>query len=147
MKTIKKTILLLFILVSTASAQFELNTSVGYGVEFKKNSDLNLFQSSINVDLLYRIDKFEVISETINMYSDSSNSFYSGIKFGYGFWNQKNKSLSVSVHGLIGTEGKKILGLGLNYYVDNLQLSYDLSQEYKSKSLIGILSVGYTLKL
>lgn len=79
MKTIKKTILLLFILVSTASAQFELNTSVGYGVEFKKNSDLNLFQSSVNVDLLYRIDKFEVISETINMYSDSSNSFYSGI--------------------------------------------------------------------
>lgn len=147
MKTIKKTILLLFILVSTASAQFKLNTSVGYGIEFNKNSDYNLFQSSINIDLLYSVDKFNFISETVNMYSDSSNSFYSGVKLAYGFWNNKNKSLSVSIHGLLGTEGKKILGLGLNYYVDNLQLSGDISQEYLSKSLIGILSVGYSLDL
>ena len=142
----KKAILLvLFFLSTSAFAQFDLSSSVGFGIEVNNKLDYQLFQTTVTVEPQYKIDKITLSAQSEAMQNDSNTLFFSGIKFGYQFWNKDNKSLQLTAHGLIGTEGRKKLGGGLVYSVDNISLNLDLSQEYKAKTFIGILSVGYIL--
>ena len=142
----KKAILLvLFFLSTSAFAQFDLSSSVGFGIEVNNKLDYQLFQTTVSVEPQYRIDKITLSSQSEAMQNDSNTLFFTGLKAGYEFWQHERKSLQFTLHGLIGTEGRKKLGGGLVYSVDNISLNLDLSQEYKTKTFIGILSVGYIL--
>ena len=141
----KALLLVLFFLSTSAFAQFDLSSSVGFGIEVNNKLDYQLFQTTVSVEPQYRIDKITLSLQSEAMQNDSNTLFFTGLKAGYEFWNQKNKSLQVTCHALLGTEGRKKLGGGLTYVVDNISLNLDLSQEYKAKTFIGILSVGYVL--
>ena len=142
----KKAILLVLLFLSTSAfAQFDLSSSVGFGIEVNNKLDYQLFQTTVTIEPQYRIDKITLSSQSEAMQNDSNTLFYSGLKVGYEFWNKENKSLQVTGHALIGTEGRKKLGGGLTYVVDNISLNLDLSQEYKAKTFVGILSVGFYL--
>ena len=142
----KNAILVILLFISSISfAQFDLSSSVGFGIEINKQLDYQLFQTTVTIEPQYKIDKITLSSQSEAMQNDSNTLFYTGLKAGYEFWNKENKSLQVTGHALIGTEGRKKLGGGLTYVVDNISLNLDLSQEYKAKTFVGILSVGFYL--
>ena len=142
----KNAILVILLFISSISfAQFDLSSSVGFGIEINKQLDYQLFQTTVTIEPQYKIDKITLSSQSEAMQNDSNTLFFSGLKVGYQFWQQREKSLQVTGHALLGTEGRKKLGGGLTYVVDNISLNLDLSQEYKAKTFVGILSVGFYL--
>lgn len=142
----KNAILVILLFISSVSfGQFNLSSAVGFGIEVNSKLEYDLFQSTVTVEPGFQIDKFSIGSQSIALRSDSATKFFTGIKAGYNFWNEKNKSLSISLHGLLGTAGNKLIGGGLSYKVDDISLNADFSQEYLHKTFIGVLSVGYLL--
>jgi len=143
MKGLLFVLLLTVLTVSTSTAQFQISGTVGYGAKINKKLDYSLFQSTVTSSLQQKIDKFSIIAQGMSIISDSTTDFYGGLKLSYDFWAKKNKSLSITAHGLIGEEGKKLSGLGLIYTVDKMSLNADVSQEYKNKELFLNLGIGY----
>lgn len=142
----KTALTVIFLFISSLSfAQFNLSSSVGFGIEVNSKLDYQLFQTTVAIQPQFTIDKITLSSQSEAMQNDSNTLFFTGLKAGYEFWREKNKSLQFTVHGLLGTEGRKKLGGGLVYTVGDVSLNLDLSQEYKAKTFIGILSVGYVL--
>lgn len=141
----KALLLVLFFITSSAFAQFNLSSSVGFGIEVNSKLDYQLFQTTVAIQPQFTIDKITLSSQSEAMQNDSNTLFFTGLKVGYKVWELKGKSLQLTAHGLLGTEGRKKLGGGLVYSVDNISLNLDLSQEYKAKTFVGILSVGYLL--
>jgi len=145
----KVIIAILFLISTSAFAQFSLSTAVGFGAKINSQYDYSLYQTSITLDPQYTIDKVTIYTEGLSVISDSSTKLFTGLKVDYAFWDWKgesNKKLSANVHALIGEAGSKLFGGGINYTVGNIYVGFDASQEYLNKELWLNLSVGYFLQ-
>lgn len=143
----KKLLIVLLLLVATnVYSQFDLKGSVGGGIKIDKNLDYSLFQSNMELTTQYQVDKF-LFSAVFLAVSDSVISEpFTGFELGYNVWQlDKNKSLFLSAHALMGTVGKKLFGGTLTYQVADLSLGLMVSQEYKNKQTWISANVGYSL--
>ena len=144
----KVIIAILVMLSSSAFAQFNLSSGIGYGIQVNSKLDYTLFQTTVSVEPQFQFDKFSLVSQSLAMISDSASNFYTGLKAGYRVWQNINEDeqFTVSGHALLGSEGRKLLGGGVAYKIENIELNIDCSQEYLSKSFISVLSLNYNLQ-
>lgn len=150
MKTLIALISLL-VVINSASAQFNVAALYGFGVEINSNLDYELYQTSITAVPQFQFGKFYAANQTTSLISDVSTRFFSGLKLGYEFYSKtddlgkKDYSINGTVHGLIGTEGSKLTGAGVQFRSEHVSLDLQISQEYKKKSAVLTLSLGYFL--
>lgn len=144
MKTLKINALIVMLVLLTAcniQAQFSLSTAVGYGIKSNSSMDYTLFNSSIQVNPQYDIDKINISAIALAV-NDSIADFYSGIKTGYQIWEDGYKKLQISAAALAGFEGKLLTGGGVTYTVSNTFLNLDCYYEKKRMEFWTNLSVG-----
>lgn len=143
MKTLIFTILLF---TNVSIAQFNLSTSVGYGISINSKAEYTLFQSVINVSPNYQFDKWQIGASSIAVNSDSNTTMFNGAYVSYQAYKfNEQKNITLSGHYLLGFEGDYLLGGAAAYNIDNFGFDISFSQEYLRRELWIIAGIRYNI--
>ena len=61
-----------FLISTSAFAQFNLSSGIGYGIQVNSKFDYTLFQTTVSVEPQFQFDKFSLVSQSLAMISDSA---------------------------------------------------------------------------
>ena len=141
----KTLIFLLVFLPSICFGQFSLTSSIGYGINVNSKGDYTLFQSSVTITPQWTIDKIVIGAVSNAVVTDSTTTLFNGIQLSYPVWIEKEKSITIAGHSLLGFEGDMLNGGSISYNVGDVGLDAVLSQEYNRKEFWGVLNLRYTI--
>lgn len=137
----------LFFSISLQAQTFNLSTFAGSGVKFDKQLNATLYQSSVTVSPQAVIGKFQIDGIAKSIFIDSTTELNVGVRVGYRFWEEENKSAWAGPQYTYSTNNALNVGIVAGYDVDVMRLVLESGYETKSKSGYVEIGIGAALNL
>jgi len=148
MRTALIALLLMLALNAANSQSFSLNTGVSLGLIIDEQGGITQAEGNYELQTQADLGKFKVSAVVLTILTQNLPTFYTGLQPKYQVWedqvNRETKTtLDLTARYLYASGGEQLMGLGADYSVDKTIVSLNGDWNYKNKTAMLSLGIGY----